>query len=306
MKIFNVSSILIVGAGTMGIGIAKSFSQSGIKITLLSSRAKQLTNLPPHTNAVMELPSQIPDLIIESVIEDVPAKKAVYKKIEAAYQGKVILGTNTSGLPLEKLSDELAFPEKFVGIHYFMPAEVFPMVEVMAGPETSLDTLNKAAECIRLSGKEPIILKKPIVGYLINRLQHAILHEAYSLIESGIATVHDVDRIAKSLLGPRMCITGLIEQKDISGLSIHADAQRSIVPNLAHTREPVRFVQELPIKKETGLKAGKGFYDWKNCDPTNVTQQATQRLQNLLHYLAHELQPTLEHTQPLPRDDFDK
>lgn len=302
MKTPHITHILIIGAGTMGVGIAKSFAQVGINICLLSRRPPQLPNLPDNIKIISELPSQIPDLIIESVVENISIKQEVYAKVEAAYAGKAILGTNTSGLPLEELSTGLKFPEKFIGIHYFMPAEVFPMVEIMVGPKTSTITMEIAIAAIKQSGKDPIVLHKPIVGYLINRLQHAILHEAYYLIESGIASVSDVDKVAKSLLGPRMCITGLIEQKDISGVNTHVKAHGAIVPHLAHTNRPAHFLQELASHNENGIKTGKGFYDWEQCNVDNVNKQALLRLQNLLHYLKHDLQPTLEKTKPQPRE----
>ncbi len=95
-----------------------------------------------------------------------------------------------------------------------------------------------AVSAVKQAGREPILLQRAVNGYLINRLQHSILHEAYHLLESGIATAEMIDSVAKKLLGPRLCITGLLEQKDIGGLEMHAQAQRSIVPTLSHTNVP--------------------------------------------------------------------
>src|SRR6266581_1325665 len=125
-------------------------------------------------------------------------------------------------------------PERFLGVHYFMPADTATVVEVMAGLATSRADVDRVADALRRTGKEPVVLYKPIVGFLVNRLQHAILHEAYYLIEAGVASVEDIDHAARRMLAPRMCLNGLIQQKDISGLKIHADAQASIVPRLFH------------------------------------------------------------------------
>lgn len=213
----------------------------------------------------------------------------------------MIIASNTSGLPLEDLARPLAHPERFVGIHYFQPADVMPMVEVIAGPATPRATLERAADAIRRTGKEPIVLNKPIIGFLINRLQHAILHEAYHLVASGVVAPADVDKVAKHMFGPRMCITGLIEQKDISGLTIHALAQQSIVPALAHNHTPSPYLQQLVRKGEIGLSAGKGFYDWSGCDATAVNRQAGERLRRLLAFLETGLGARQPATEPSPR-----
>ena len=182
-------------------------------------------------------------------------------------------------------------PENFIGLHYFMPADTTPVVEVMAGLDAPREAVDRAAEALRKTGKETVLLYKPIVGFLINRLQHAILHEAYYLIEAGVSSAADIDHAARRLLAPRMCLTGLIQQKDISGLKIHADAQRSIVPKLFHNNEPNPMLQNMVKHGETGLASvsGKGFYDWEGCDATAIKKQASQQLSKLLSYLDKEL-----------------
>jgi 3-hydroxybutyryl-CoA dehydrogenase len=195
----------------------------------------------------------------------------------------------------------LAHPERFVGTHYFMPAEVFPMVEVMASSRTPRAVVDRVAEAMRRTGKDAITLYKPIVGYLINRLQHCILHEAYHLIETGVASPAEIDRVARLMLGPRLCVNGLIEQKDNGGLEIHANAQRSIVPALEHSGVPNRYLQALLARGETGVDAGKGFYDWSGCDGAAVRRQTVTRLNALLEFLNNGLGETAERTTPKSR-----
>lgn len=298
----SIERVLIVGAGTMGKGVAKSFAAGGFKTTIWSRRGADVPDLPKGVSAAAELPSDVPDLVIENVPEDMELKLACYRALEAAYPPSVIIATNTSGLSLDELAKGLKHPERFLGAHYFQPADIFPMVEVIGGTATKPEFVERVAEAMRRTGKEPIILRKPVEGYLINRLQHAILHEAYHLIETGAATAYEVDQVAKHMLGPRMCVTGLIEQKDISGLETHALAQAAIVPKLAHTRTPTRFVQEMPKHGETGLKAGLGFYDWRNCDKAAVVAQASTRLGRILDFLARDLGDDTPGTKPQNRD----
>jgi 3-hydroxybutyryl-CoA dehydrogenase len=293
-----IEHVLVVGYGVMGRGIARSFADAGFRTSVWSRRAAALVDLPAGVEAVAAPPPAVPDFVIETVEEDVAVKKAVYRAIEDAYPPSVILGTNTSGLPLEELCADLAAPERFVGAHYFMPAEVFPMVEVIAGPKTPRAVLDRVAAAMRRTGKDAIVLLRPIAGFLINRLQHAILHEAYAMIEAGVCTPADIDNVAKRLLGPRMCVTGLIEQKDISGLRIHAEAQRAIVPHLAHTGVPARYVQSLVARGELGIRSGKGFYDWTGCDVQAVAAQAARRLSEMFDFLTNGLSPPAPGTTP--------
>jgi 3-hydroxybutyryl-CoA dehydrogenase len=132
------------------------------------------------------------------------------------------------------------------------------------------------------------VLERPINGYLINRLQHSILHEAYNLLASGIASAEMIDGVAKRLLGPRMCITGLLEQKDLAGLEMHAQAQRSIVPTLAHTNVPNAYVQDMVARGDVGVRSGRGFYDWRGKDTTGTQKKANERLQRLLAFLSED------------------
>ena len=228
-----IQTVLIYGYGVMGKGVSATFANAGFDTVVRSSRAAELDDLPDGVSAVADLPDEAPDLVIEFVPEDVGVKQKVFAEIEAKYpDDEVIIATGTSGMSLEDLAAGLARPELFTGIHYFMPADTTAVAEVMAGPGAPEEVVDAVAEAVEKTGKEAVTLYKPIVGFLINRLQHIILHEAYYLVEKGVATPADIDMAARKMLAPRMCLNGLIEQKDTSGLEIHALAQRSIVPEL--------------------------------------------------------------------------
>ena len=250
-----------------------------------------------------KLPETPPDLVLELVPEEIKTKQAVYLEVEAAYPGAdVIIATGTSGLDLVELAKPLKHPERFIGLHYFMPADQALVVEVMAGPSTPAALVDQCAEVLRRTGKEPVVLYKPIVGFLVNRLQHAILHEAYYLIEAGVASAADIDHAARRMLAPRMCINGLIAQKDLSGLSIHAGAQASIVPELFHNGVPNPMLQNMVKRGETGTAAGKGFYTWDGCDTEAVRKQASVQLSKLTEFLDSDVFKPAPRTQPKPRD----
>src|SRR6266446_4354802 len=262
-----IQTVLIYGYGVMGRGVAKTFTDAGFATLVKSSRAGKLEGLPGKASAVEHLPKEAPDLVIEFVPEDVRVKQAVYAELEAAYPDDApLIASGTSGLDLVELARRMKRPERFLGVHYFMPADTAPVVEVMAGLATPRADVDRVADALRRTGKEPVVLYKPIVGFLVNRLQHAILHEAYYLIEAGVASAADIDHAARRLLAPRMCLNGLIQQKDISGLKPHADAQLSIVPALFHNHTPNPMLQAMVARGQTGLNAGRGFYDWTGTD----------------------------------------
>jgi 3-hydroxybutyryl-CoA dehydrogenase len=282
----EIRNILICGYGVMGQAVATTFAAAGFHTVIYSRRAASLTDLPPGSTAIDSLPGAAPDLAIEFASEDVGVKQAVFRHIETAYPSdEVIIATGTSGLDLVELAKSLAHPQRFVGLHYFMPADTSPVVEVMAGPSATAELVDRVAAAVAHTGKEPLRLYKPVVGFLLNRLQHAILHEAYYLIEAGVASAADIDHAARRLLAPRMCLNGLIRQKDISGLNIHADAQRSIVPALFHNGVANPMLQAMVARGETGLATGKGFYDWTGRDVKTERTRASCELATLLDFL---------------------
>ncbi|MDI6727256.1 MAG: 3-hydroxyacyl-CoA dehydrogenase NAD-binding domain-containing protein [Smithellaceae bacterium] len=277
--------VLIIGSGVMGSGIAKSFAAAGISTAILSRNAAGVAGIDERVALLEKLPHYPPELIIEAVPEKKELKLECYAAIEAAYAGKPALASNTSALDLEELARPLKHPESFLGVHYFMPAEVNAIVEVAPVKATLPAVTDKAVRLIEATGKSVMRLKRAVPGLLINRLQHAILHEAYYLMDEGIATAADIDRCAREILAPRICITGLIEQKDISGLDTHALTQQALVPLLHHGDKPGRILQDLYAAGHFGIKSGKGFYDWTGKDPVKIKDDSAHKLTDLLAYL---------------------
>jgi 3-hydroxybutyryl-CoA dehydrogenase len=284
-----IGTVLICGYGVMGQGVAATFAAAGFRTFILSRRADSLLNLPPGARAVSrleQLGDDVPDLAIEFAPEDVGAKQAVFRQLEEAFpESGLVIATGTSGLDLVRLASALVRPERFVGMHYFMPADSSPVVEVMSGPRSPAALVDRVADAVEATGKNAVRLYKPTIGYLVNRLQHAILHEAYYLIEAGVASAADIDHAARRLLAPRMCLNGLIRQKDISGLKSHADAQLSIVPALFHNGTPSPMLQAMVARDQTGLNAGRGFYDWTGTDPEQERVRVSRALKALLAFL---------------------
>lgn len=281
-----IKHVMIVGYGVMGRGISLSWYRGGHKVIVLSRDPKGIRKSPEGIKIVSELPNDPPDLIIEAVPEDLNLKTSLLARLEKAYSGIPIIATNTSGLSMADLATKLSHPDRFIGIHYFHPAEMFPSVEVIPVNQTNHGVVKNVIEALKRNGQATILVNRPIPGFLINRLQHAVLHEAFSLIEHGVATAEDIDRACKTMFGPRMCVTGLIEQKDISGLATTAATQRNLVPQLNHSGVPTKTIQEMVARGEEGVKSGKGFYDWTGRDVEAYKKRAMEKMSRILEILS--------------------
>jgi 3-hydroxybutyryl-CoA dehydrogenase len=277
-----IQRVLVIGSGVMGRGILATFAKAGFECAVLSRDPGKVGLLPGGARAVGALPEQAPDLVIESIPEDLALKQALFRQLDRAYGADTILSSNTSGLPLPALAQVLEHRARFCGLHYFQPPETFEFVELIDVAETAPQVAARVTTALARTGKQALHLKKPVVGFLINRLQHAILHEAYHLIEAGATDATTVDLVARHMLGPRMAVTGLIEQKDISGLDTHALAQQAIVPHLHHGAVPSRVVQDLYDDGNLGVKTGRGFYDWTTRDVAAFKQRAADKLARIL------------------------
>ncbi len=279
----QIERVLVVGSGVMGRGIAASFAASGFDSEILSRDPDRLAGaLPAGVSVVGEPPLETPDLIVESIPEDLDLKKDLFRRLDATYQGRTILASNTSCLPLDELSAVVGHRDRFCGLHYFQPAESFEFVELIRIAETADDVVEAVTGALSRAGKRPILLNKPVIGFLINRLQHALIHEAYHLMEGGVVDAATVDLVLKNLMGPRMSVTGIFEQKDLSGVDTHALAQLAVVPHLHHGAEPSRICQDLHTKGDLGVKTGRGFYDWRDRDVDAVHKANADKLARIL------------------------
>ena len=284
----EIQNVLIVGSGTMGRGIATSFLHGGHDVTVFSRNPDKAKGLPPAARLVGELPAEAPDLALETVVEELVVKTALFARLEAAYGGAPILATNTSGLSLDEMAAGLAHPRRFIGIHYFQPAEALPLVEVIRSGATGDDIFTAVAAALARDGQRVLEVRKPVKGFIANRLQHAILHEAFSLIEEGVATAEDVDNFAKYLFGPRLSVTGLIEQKDLSGLNVTARTQQNLVPDLDHSGQPRRIILDKLDAGDFGVSTGRGFYDWQDRDVEAHKRRAADKLARILEIVLED------------------
>ena len=261
--------------------------QAGLADLDLAHRA-QLVNT---VAALSGVPWQDVRLVVECIPEKLDLKQTLFAQLIALAPAGAVLTSNSSSFPISAIAQGLPTPERMLGLHFFMPAHLVPLVEVVLGLHTRADTAQALSTFMRSCGSVPVLVRKDKPGFLANRLQHALSREAFAMIDEGVATPEDVDAAVRFGFGFRYLAAGPVMQRDHAGLDVHCAAAATMYPSLSNTGEPSRALRERVQAGRIGMKAGAGFYDW-----TPETRQAErarydQLLRQGLQLLAAELPP---------------
>jgi 3-hydroxybutyryl-CoA dehydrogenase len=239
--------VAVVGAGTMGAGIARVFAEAGASVRLCARRESSLESARGRlgeTAAQVRLTTSADDaldgaeLVIETIVEEAEPKRALLARAEELTPPEAILTTNTSSLPLSELAKGLRRPERFAGLHWLNPPELVELVEVVGGERTASETLETLAGWMEELGKAPVVVRRDVPGFVVNRLQYALLREAYALVDAGVCTFADVDRAVTHGLGARWAAIGPFETMELAGLDVHAAVAANLWPELSNDSEP--------------------------------------------------------------------
>jgi 3-hydroxybutyryl-CoA dehydrogenase len=262
------SEVAVVGAGTMGAGIARVFAEAGSSVRLCARRESSLEKARARlgvaaervrtTTAVDEALAGA-GLVIETIVEDAAPKREVLERAEALAAPDAILTTNTSSLPVASLAGALRRPERFAGLHWLNPPELVELVEVIAGERTSDATVETLVGWMELLGKAPVVVRRDLPGFVVNRLQYALLREAYALVDAGVCSFADVDRAVVHGLGARWAAIGPFTTMDLAGLDVHAAVAANLWPELASGGEPSSTIAHALESGARGVESGRGL-----------------------------------------------
>lgn len=281
-------SIAVLGAGLMGAGIAARFAMNGHDVCVYEVDENRRQALRTTVDAVYDelieaerldhagrtaaldritATADLADLhaaalIIEAVPERLEIKHDVFRALEAVVKKETILASNTSSFPPDAISSVLAFPERFLIAHYWNPPHFIPLVEVVPGSKTDPSVVGTVVSLLEGSGSTPVVLDKPIPGFVGNRLQFALLREALHIIRSGAASAETVDTVMKASLGRRYGLMGPLEGADLGGLDTFADISRHLMPKLASDVADIELLASLVGEGNCGARTGQGFYTW--------------------------------------------
>lgn len=216
------------------------------------------------------------DFVIEAVPEKIDIKRDIFKEIEKACDDKAIIASNTSGINVFEIAG-LKRPERLIITHFFNPAHIIPLVEIVLGPETSERTLSLTEAFIKGLGKRPIVLKKFCPGFIVNRIQRAIGETVLEMIEEGIIEPKEIDLAVKLTLGVRLPILGVLQTFDFQGLDMLYDAMRfygRVFP----------FIEEKVKRGELGVKTSKGIYDYKGKGEREILKKRDELFLEVLRF----------------------
>jgi len=289
----KITSAVVAGCGTMGQNLAQIFAEHGIEVTLwnhnkerLATAYQALQNIEKATNSsfLQHIQTTTDDnafasaqFVIETIVENIDIKLAFLRKISALTPADCLIATNTSGLSITKLATATAHPEHFAGMHWINPPTLIPLVEVIQGEKTSPETMDSVFDLACFLGKHPI-RTKDVPGFLLNRLQLAILREAFHLVENGTATADDVDAAVKYGLGLRYACVGPFETVDLGGVDIFRSISSYLFADLDDRKDVPPILQKLCNEGALGVKAGKGFYDYSGDKATKTIERRDKKL----------------------------
>jgi len=201
-------------------------------------------------------------LVIESISEDLEAKREVFRKVEDVVAPDALIGSNTSALPVSELQRGARHPERILGIHWGEPAHILRFLEVICGKQTDERNAQKVMRLASLWKKEPTLVRRDIRGFVTNRIMYAMLREAFYLVENGYASVEDVDRSLRNDLGYWITIAGPFRYMDLTGVPAYAAVMRDLLPDLCCDKQVPKLMQDIVASGARGISNAKGFYDY--------------------------------------------
>ena len=304
MKSDDIKKTIIVGAGTMGSSIALTFAKAGIEVALVDVNKESLdravmligsslNTLAEHGSIARdEIPSIIDriqcstdlessargvDFAMEVVVEVEEVKKTVFSELADVIPEDVIIASNTSGLDVFSLA-EIKKPERLVIAHWFAPAHIIPLVEVVPGPKTDSEVVRCTADLMTRVGKKPVVMKEFVRSFIVNRIQNYIAIAYFEILENGWATAEDIDLAVKSSLGVRLPIVGVVQNMDFTGLDLVLDLMKSY--GASNT-----FIEEKVQQGHLGAKTSRGVYDYNGKSEEEILNKRDRQYLRMLDHL---------------------
>ena len=273
---------VVIGGGIMGGDIATLFAAHGWTVHVMSPSAKTRDALPTriaaglaklgapashaaavHTYAELKaIPWQEVAIVVEAATEDLALKQELFAAVEALARTDIPLVSNTSNFPIGDIAKGLKHPARVAGLHFFMPAHLVPLVEVVSSAQTNPKVAEKLVQLLKDLDKAPIWVKKDVPGFVGNRLQHAMMREALYLIADGVTDAEGIDTAVRYGFGFRFIACGPMMQKEMSGWDTHDLVASALYPHLHAEKGPPQWLKNMVARGRTGMKVKAGMWDW--------------------------------------------
>ncbi len=300
-----MEKLAVIGCGTMGHSIALNAAWVGMQVkmygvdaydiqnglsgvndklnTLLKNdliNKDQLSRILKNITGTSSLSEAVDGatFIIECIPEVLELKNDLFRKLDQMCGREVILATNTSGLSPSRIALNLKHPERTLATHFWNPAHLIPLVEVLRAEFTNDKTFNRAIDMLKFMKKKPIEVKKEVPGLVGNRLQFALFREAQYLLEQGIASKEDIDAAVTYSIGRRLPVTGPLLSADMGGLDVFASISDYLFKDLSNADQSSANLKELVAQRHFGQKNGAGFYLWDGKFSEEMNQKREEQL----------------------------
>lgn len=299
----KVETVAVIGTGTMGAGIAQVFAQRGCatwihdvapgRLEAAQAKIREVlgelgragTGAPKemeaaisrvHTCSDLERAVGDADFVVEAVPEVLSTKQAVFSQLDRLCRPEVVLATNTSGLSVSAIASATNRPERVVGMHWWNPPYLIPVVEVIRGQETADETLETTRRVVESLGKKPVVVQKDVPGFLGNRMLYALIREALFCLEQGIASPEDIDTVVRDGIGFKFPVYGPLETLDLAGLDIYLKVSQYLNGELCRSTSPPDWLRQRVEAGELGQKSGKGFYTYTGDAAARAAKKRSQ------------------------------
>lgn len=284
---------VVIGGGIMGGDIATVFAAHGWSVHVMSPSQKTRDAVPGriaaglaklgapagHAAAVhcysdlKAIPWASVDIVVEAATEDLPLKQKLFAEVEALAKPGIPLTSNTSNFPIGGIAQGLKHPQRVAGLHFFMPAHLVPLVEVVSSAQTDVKVAEGLVQLLKDLNKAPIWVKKDVPGFVGNRLQHAMMREALYLIADGVTDAEGIDTAVRYGFGFRFIACGPMMQKEMSGWDTNYLVGEALYPHLHTEQVPPQFLKNMVDQGRTGMKAKAGMWDW---DEDRIKKEKTR------------------------------
>lgn len=294
----------VIGAGLMGHGIALTLARAGQIVSItdpmpdarasvknrisdsmktLGETSEVIAQTLSRINVVGDVEAAVKtaDFVFEAAPEKMALKQSIFAEIESYAPKTAILASNTSVMPITKIMQNLDLRNRAIGTHWWNPAHMIPLVEVIRTQWTDEDSTAAMVALLEDAGKTPVRVEKDVPGFIGNRMQHALWREAVSLVENGICDAEAVDTVVKSCFGRRLAVLGPLENADLVGTDLTLDIHENVLFDLESRGGPSPYLQELVAQGKLGMKSGEGFRKWTDEEAEAVRQKVSKHLVKL-------------------------
>lgn len=299
----DIKKIAVLGAGTMGPGIAQTYAMGGYEVTMWtrseSTREKAIASLHAQLDtfeeegllkeskdAIMgrisfaltvEEAVKGADFIQETIVEKRDAKEELYAQLAAIVPSDVIIASNTSALNIFEVVPESLLPQQII-CHWYAPPHVIPLVEVVKSEQAPQEYADIAVTMLNNCGKTAVLMKKFIRGYIVNRLQQCLNQEVFYLIDNGYCDAEAIDLASKASFIPRACVLGICKRIDFGGVDMTYNNFKNKSYSAPQWDHIPNVLQEKVDANELGIKTGKGFYDYSGVDIEELKAKRDKQL----------------------------